>query len=62
MEEVGDFLQASGMKVAFCVDGGICPAANHLTIVDDTDEETRVIRTGLVHERAITAALHEALS
>lgn len=62
VDEVGDFLEASRMKVALCVDGGVCPAANHLTIVDDTDKETPVIRTGLVHERAIAAALHEAVS
>lgn len=61
VEEVDDFLQVSGMKVAFCIDGGICPAADHLTVVDCTDKETRVIRTGLVHERAIAAALHEGL-
>ncbi len=62
VDEVDHFLQTTGMEVAFCVDGGICPAADHLTIVDCTDEETRVIRTGLVHERAIAAALHEAHS
>lgn len=55
--EVKQFVQTSGTDVAVCIDGGICPAANHLTVVDCTTEDIRVARSGLVHERAIAAAL-----
>ncbi|GAB3971077.1 hypothetical protein GCM10029978_045580 [Actinoallomurus acanthiterrae] len=45
------------MKVGVIVDGGVCPAANHMTIVDCFTPEARLVRTGLVHQRAISAAL-----
>ncbi|MER5737321.1 hypothetical protein ABT117_16795 [Streptomyces sp. NPDC002262] len=39
------------------MDGSICPAAHHLTIVDCTSPDTHLVRTGLVHPRAINAAI-----
>jgi L-threonylcarbamoyladenylate synthase len=57
LEEVHTFLAASGLKVSVLVDGGVCPAANHLTIVDCFTPEAKLVRTGLVHQRAVAAAL-----
>lgn len=57
--EVQQFVQTSGADVAVCVDGGICPAAGPLTVVDCTSENIRVTRPGLVREQAIAAALHD---
>ena len=57
IDEVRRFVDSSGLDVAFCLDGGICPAASHLTIVDCTDGNAQLLRAGLVHERAVTAAL-----
>lgn len=57
LEEVHAFLAASGLTVSVIVDGGVCPAANHMTIVDCFTSEARLVRTGLVHQRAVTAAL-----
>ncbi|AZK95027.1 MULTISPECIES: L-threonylcarbamoyladenylate synthase [Streptomyces] len=55
--EVHRFLTASGLKPSVIVDGGVCPAANHMTIVDCFTPEARLIRTGLVHQRSVSAAL-----
>jgi L-threonylcarbamoyladenylate synthase len=55
--EVNDFLNLTGIAVSVILDGGICPAANHLTIVDCSATDARLDRPGLVHERAIAAAL-----
>lgn len=57
LDEVHAFLAASGLAVSVIVDGGVCPAANHMTIVDCFTSETKLVRTGLVHQRAVTAAL-----
>lgn len=63
------FISAAGASVAAIIDGGICPHAHHLTIVDCTTDATgtrnaetdpgvaRIVREGTVHRRAITAAL-----
>ncbi|MFF5505816.1 L-threonylcarbamoyladenylate synthase [Streptomyces roseolus] len=56
LTEVDDFLATTGLD-ALVMDGGICPAANHLTIVDCTSPDTRLVRAGLVHPRAINAAI-----
>ncbi len=57
-KEVQHFVDESGIDVTYCVDGGISPLAHHLTIADCTDAtEAKVIRSGVVHERAISAAL-----
>ena len=60
LAEVEDFLAESGLKVAVAIDGGICPAANHMTIVDCSGAEGSLVRPGLVHQRAIDAALGRA--
>jgi L-threonylcarbamoyladenylate synthase len=57
VEQVYAFLAESGLEVDVVVDGGVCPAANHMTIVDCFTPEARLVRTGLVHQRAISAAL-----
>ncbi|WEH40971.1 Sua5/YciO/YrdC/YwlC family protein [Streptomyces sp. AM 2-1-1] len=57
LDEVHAFLAASGLRVSVLVDGGVCPAANHMTIVDCFTPETKLVRTGLVHQRAVAAAL-----
>ncbi|MER5348929.1 Sua5/YciO/YrdC/YwlC family protein [Kitasatospora sp. NPDC002551] len=55
--EVQDFLDANDVKAAVILDGGVSPAANHLTIVDCSTPVARLIRAGLIHERAISAVL-----
>ncbi|MFF4961972.1 L-threonylcarbamoyladenylate synthase [Streptomyces sp. NPDC001222] len=57
VEQVHAFLAASGLEAGVIVDGGVCPAANHMTIVDCFTPEARLVRTGLVHQRAISVAL-----
>jgi L-threonylcarbamoyladenylate synthase len=57
LAEVDEFLTESGITVSITVDGGICPAGNHMTIVDCSDAQARLVRSGLVHHRAIAAAL-----
>lgn len=57
LDEVHAFLGESSLAVSVIVDGGICPAANHMTIVDCFTPEAKLVRTGLVHQRAVTAAL-----
>ncbi|MFK3734633.1 hypothetical protein ACI2LJ_30700 [Streptomyces sp. NPDC088090] len=54
--EVGEFLTDTGLD-ALVMDGSVCPAAHHLTIVDCTSPDTRLVRTGLVYPRAINAAI-----
>jgi L-threonylcarbamoyladenylate synthase len=51
------FLAASGINVAAVIDAGICPAANHMTVVDCFTDGAKLVRTGLVHQRAVVAAL-----
>lgn len=58
--EVGEFVTESGLSVAYCIDGGICPLAHHLTIVDCTTSDAVLLRPGVLHERAIRAALATA--
>lgn len=43
------------------MDGGVCPAANHLTIVDCASDQTHLVRAGLVHPRAVTSVVGRAL-
>lgn len=56
LAEVSEFLDVSGLD-AMVIDGGICPAANHLTIVDCTKPDTALVRSGMVHPRALSCAL-----
>lgn len=55
--EVERFVALTSVAVSYCLDGGICPVANHLTIVDCTTSDARLVRAGVVHERAIAAAI-----
>ncbi|WP_338676735.1 Sua5/YciO/YrdC/YwlC family protein [Streptomyces sp. SCSIO 30461] len=57
IDQVHAFLADSGLEADFIVDGGVCPAANHMTIVDCFTPETSLVRTGLVHQRALSAVL-----
>ncbi|MFD7444001.1 L-threonylcarbamoyladenylate synthase [Streptomyces sp. NPDC059909] len=57
VNEVHAFLAASGLTASVIVDGGVCPAANHMTIVDCFTPQARLVRTGLVHQRSVSAAL-----
>jgi L-threonylcarbamoyladenylate synthase len=60
LSEVRSFLEVSGLDVAQVIDGGVCPAANHTTIVDCFTAEPKLVRTGLIHQRAIESALRLA--
>lgn len=55
--EVEWFVALTAVEVSFCVDGGVCPAADHLTIVDCSESEPSLRRSGVIHDRAIWAAL-----
>ncbi|WP_093838551.1 L-threonylcarbamoyladenylate synthase [Streptomyces aidingensis] len=57
LDDVREFLSATGLEVALAIDGGTCPAANHMTIVDCFTAKASLIRTGLVHQRALSTAL-----
>jgi L-threonylcarbamoyladenylate synthase len=57
LAEVNDFLAQTNIDVPVIIDGGICPTANHLTIVRCTPDGTETVREGAIHHRAITAAL-----
>ncbi|MFF0220517.1 L-threonylcarbamoyladenylate synthase [Streptomyces vinaceus] len=60
LAEVEEFLTGADLD-AVVMDGGVCPAANHLTIVDCADDQTHLDRAGLVHQRAVASALGRAL-
>jgi L-threonylcarbamoyladenylate synthase len=61
VDEVRTFVVDGSVDVALCINGGICPAAHHLTIVDCASDHADLVRPGVVHERAIAAALAEPL-
>lgn len=58
--EVREFVATGRLDVALCIDGGICPAAHHLTIMDCSGEDAQLTRPGVVHGRAVDAALVSA--
>ncbi|MFI5642758.1 L-threonylcarbamoyladenylate synthase [Streptomyces goshikiensis] len=60
LAEVEGFLTESGLD-AIVMDGGVCPAANHLTIVDCASDQTHLVRAGLVHPRALASILGRVL-
>ncbi|MGW6574048.1 L-threonylcarbamoyladenylate synthase [Streptomyces sp. NPDC054945] len=60
LAEVEDFLTSAGVD-AVVMDGGVCPAANHLTIVDCAGDRTHLVRAGLVHPRAVASVVGRAL-
>lgn len=57
VNEVRAFVVDGSVDVAMCINGGICPTGHHLTIMDCSGEEAQLVRPGVVHERAIGAAL-----
>ncbi|GAA3766732.1 hypothetical protein GCM10022225_61350 [Plantactinospora mayteni] len=57
LAEVREFVAKSGADVSVVIDGGVCPTANHLTIVRCADDRTELVREGAVHIRAIMATL-----
>jgi L-threonylcarbamoyladenylate synthase len=62
LAEVQGFIAETGAEVPVVVDGGICPTANHVTIVRCGNDRTELVRDGIVHTRAIRAALGRELS
>ncbi|MCM4084546.1 L-threonylcarbamoyladenylate synthase [Paractinoplanes hotanensis] len=57
LEEVLNFVASTEADLPIVVDGGVCPIANHLTIVRCTAGDTEVVREGVVHPRAVAAVL-----
>ncbi|MGC4828851.1 L-threonylcarbamoyladenylate synthase [Micromonospora arida] len=55
--EVEHFVAESEISVTYCIDGGISALANHLTIVDCTEPVAKIARSGVVHDRAVNAAI-----
>lgn len=55
--EVQQFVAEAAVDAAYCVDGGVSPLAQHLTIVDCTGTAPMLIRAGVIHERAVQAAI-----
>ncbi len=62
VQEVHAFLDHTAINAAVILDGGVAPAANHLTIVDCSMPTADLTRPGLVHERALAAVLRRQLS
>jgi L-threonylcarbamoyladenylate synthase len=60
--EVQQFVAEADIRVAYCIEGGVCPLAQHLTVVDCTGNDVEIVRHGVVHERAIRVALAAPLS
>jgi L-threonylcarbamoyladenylate synthase len=60
LAEVRRFSDEHDLAISYAVDDGICPTASHLTIVDCTLPEPQIIRPGIVHDRAVAAALATA--
>ncbi|WP_080678089.1 L-threonylcarbamoyladenylate synthase [Salinispora pacifica] len=58
--EVERFVAESEISIAYCIDGGISPLVNHLTIVDCTEMQAKITRSGVVHDRAVNAAIAAA--
>jgi L-threonylcarbamoyladenylate synthase len=61
LEEVLDFVTGTEADLPIVVDGGVCPIANHLTIVRCTSDGADVTRDGVVHPRAVATVLSRAL-
>jgi L-threonylcarbamoyladenylate synthase len=47
--EVRQFVAEVGVGVAYYVEGGICPLAQHLTVVDGSGKGHAVVQPGVVH-------------
>lgn len=59
LAEVRDFVTDTEVEVPVVVDGGICPTANHLTVVRCASSRTELVREGTLHTRAVSAALDQ---
>jgi L-threonylcarbamoyladenylate synthase len=61
LAEVLRFGAESPVEMAAVIDGGVCPEATHMTIVDCSMPESipEIVRQGTVHPRAIAAALDQ---
>ena len=51
--QVQRFVDTAGIAVAYCIDGGVTPLAHHLTIIDCASPRARLIRHGVIHDRAV---------
>ncbi|MCY0945664.1 L-threonylcarbamoyladenylate synthase [Streptomyces antarcticus] len=60
LAEVQEFLAGAGLD-AVVMDGGVCPAANHLTVIDCASDQTQLVRAGLVHPRAVASVVGRVL-
>ncbi len=58
--QVDEFVGKAGVNISIFVANGVCPTANHLTIVRCTDDGTEVVREGTVHRRAIDEIVGKA--
>jgi L-threonylcarbamoyladenylate synthase len=57
INQVVEFVRESALRVRGVVDGGICAQFNHLTIVDCSTPLAALRREGVVHQRALSAAV-----
>ena len=57
LAEVEQFAAETGTDIAYAINGGICPLANHLTIIDCTGPEPTTTRAGVVHNRSVAVVL-----
>ncbi|MEV6631588.1 Sua5/YciO/YrdC/YwlC family protein [Actinoplanes sp. NPDC051470] len=57
LQEVLDFVTSAEADIPIVVDGGVCPIANHLTIVRCSAAGTEITREGVVHRRAVFAVI-----
>ncbi|WP_229076588.1 hypothetical protein, partial [Actinoplanes sp. DH11] len=57
LQEVLDFVTSAEADIPIVVDGGVCPLANHLTIVRCAADGAEMTREGVVHPRAVAAVL-----
>ncbi|MFE4205476.1 hypothetical protein ACFRSX_30915 [Streptomyces goshikiensis] len=60
LAEVEEFPTGARLDVVV-MDGGVCPAANHLTIGDGASDQAHLVCVGLVHPRAVVSVLGRAL-
>jgi L-threonylcarbamoyladenylate synthase len=61
-EEVLAFIDETKIKVDLVIDGGICPAFTHTTLIDccvGVNERPIIIREGFVHRRVINYVLEK---
>ncbi|BCB74536.1 hypothetical protein GCM10022251_81260 [Phytohabitans flavus] len=62
IDEVREFVAASGADVSVAIDDGVCPTADHLTIISCTTAHAQLAREGIVHTRAVATVLRRELT